>query len=106
LLGTHQKHWQHSYGDGDFAIFRLTPDKYHYNHVPVSGMVVDFYAIGAVLLLDAPDLATQVSRGLHLLWNPGVILSCQILWIGIFLYMGRSQVTGTHISFHVRIDRI
>ncbi len=31
--------------DGDFAIFRLTPDKYHYNHVPVSGRVIDFYEI-------------------------------------------------------------
>jgi phosphatidylserine decarboxylase len=23
--------------NGDFAVFRLTPDKYHYNHTPVSG---------------------------------------------------------------------
>lgn len=45
LLGTGQKHWQHTFCDGDFAIFRLTPDKYHYNHVPVSGRIVDFYAI-------------------------------------------------------------
>lgn len=28
---------------GDFAVFRLTPDKYHYSHCPVSGVVVDFY---------------------------------------------------------------
>ncbi|MBF0378104.1 MAG: phosphatidylserine decarboxylase [Desulfamplus sp.] len=31
--------------NGDFAIFRLTPDEYHYNHTPVSGKVVDFYEI-------------------------------------------------------------
>ncbi|MBF0240988.1 MAG: phosphatidylserine decarboxylase [Desulfamplus sp.] len=31
--------------NGDFAIFRLTPDEYHYNHAPVSGKVVDFYEI-------------------------------------------------------------
>jgi phosphatidylserine decarboxylase len=30
---------------GDFAIFRLTPDKYHYNHFPVSGVVIDRYEI-------------------------------------------------------------
>lgn len=30
---------------GDYAIFRLTPDKYHYNHVPVSGRVVETYTI-------------------------------------------------------------
>lgn len=31
--------------DGDFAVFRLTPDKYHYNHTPVSGRVVDVYHV-------------------------------------------------------------
>jgi phosphatidylserine decarboxylase len=33
------------FSDGDFAIFRLTPDKYHYNHFPVSGRIIDFYQI-------------------------------------------------------------
>jgi phosphatidylserine decarboxylase len=37
--------WQEIFADGDFAIFRLTPDKYHYNHAPVSGIVVDYYEI-------------------------------------------------------------
>lgn len=37
--------WQTIFSDGDFAVFRLTPDKYHYNHVPVSGRVVDIYEI-------------------------------------------------------------
>jgi phosphatidylserine decarboxylase len=30
----------------DWAIFRLTPEMYHYNHCPVAGVVVDFYEIG------------------------------------------------------------
>jgi len=30
---------------GDFAVFRLTPDKYHYNHTPVAGRVVDLYEV-------------------------------------------------------------
>ena len=64
------------------------------------------YAVRFCLLMDAPTLSTHVSQGLRLLWNAGIILSCQILWIGIFLYMGRSQVTGARISFHVRKDRI
>lgn len=45
LLGNCQPRWQAAFAGGDYAIFRLTPDKYHYNHVPVSGMVVDFYEI-------------------------------------------------------------
>ncbi len=29
----------------DFAIFRLTPEKYHYNHMPVSGVVCEQYEL-------------------------------------------------------------
>jgi phosphatidylserine decarboxylase len=46
LLGEHRGQWQDAFAHGDCAIFRLTPDKYHYNHVPVSGRVVDFYELG------------------------------------------------------------
>ena len=45
LLGEGSPEWQRAFAGGDFAVFRLTPDKYHYNHVPVSGQVVDFYTI-------------------------------------------------------------
>ncbi|MEN6473100.1 MAG: phosphatidylserine decarboxylase [Syntrophaceae bacterium] len=31
--------------DGGFAVLRLTPDKYHYNHCPVSGTVKDIYIL-------------------------------------------------------------
>ncbi len=37
--------WTDAFRDGDFAIFRLTPEKYHYNHVPVSGTVRDIYEV-------------------------------------------------------------
>ena len=45
LLGPDRELWLAAFRDGDFAIFRLTPDKYHYNHVPVTGRVVDFYEL-------------------------------------------------------------
>jgi len=31
--------------EGDFSIFRLTPEEYHYNHAPVSGRLIDIYQI-------------------------------------------------------------
>jgi phosphatidylserine decarboxylase len=37
--------WLEPFRDGDFALFRLTPDKYHYNHAPVAGRVLDIYQI-------------------------------------------------------------
>ena len=44
LLGPHSD-WCKRFHNGDFAVFRLTPDKYHYNHVPVSGRVLSVYQI-------------------------------------------------------------
>lgn len=40
-----KKKWSDTFKLGNFAVFRLTPDKYHYNHCPVSGIVEDFYEI-------------------------------------------------------------
>ncbi len=45
LFGGDNTAWHTAFTGGDFAVFRLTPDKYHYNHTPVAGMVVDTYAI-------------------------------------------------------------
>ncbi len=45
LIGTDKTTWNRAFRTGDVAIFRLTPEKYHYNHTPVAGKVVDFYAI-------------------------------------------------------------
>ncbi|NVN90366.1 MAG: phosphatidylserine decarboxylase [Desulfuromonadales bacterium] len=45
LLGSDKADWLRAFEGGDFAVFRLTPDKYHYNHVPVAGQVLDIYTI-------------------------------------------------------------
>ncbi len=45
LLGSTKTDWLQAFAGGDAAIFRLTPDKYHYNHCPVSGQVVDIYEV-------------------------------------------------------------
>jgi phosphatidylserine decarboxylase len=44
LLGPDSS-WHPRFRGGDFAVFRLTPDKYHYNHLPVSGRVVGIYNV-------------------------------------------------------------
>ena len=51
---------------------------------------------------DVPDLAA----GLAGLWQPAVLLALQTLWLAIFLYTGRSAVTGATLSFHVHRERI
>lgn len=59
LLGKQSDRWLDSFRDGEFAIFRLTPDKYHYNHCPVSGLVLDIYSI----------------EGTHHACNPSAVVS-------------------------------
>jgi phosphatidylserine decarboxylase len=44
LLGNVER-WAERFRGGDAAIFRLTPEKYHYNHSPVSGTVADIYRV-------------------------------------------------------------
>lgn len=45
IFGNTRQQWHDTFADGDFAVFRLTPDKYHYNHLPVSGRVLDIYEV-------------------------------------------------------------
>jgi phosphatidylserine decarboxylase len=45
LLGADRRDWTTVFEGGDFAVFRLTPDKYHYNHTPVAGLVRDIYEV-------------------------------------------------------------
>ena len=45
LIGEDKTLWHKAFNNGDFAVFRLTPDKYHYNHFPVSGRVLEIYPI-------------------------------------------------------------
>ncbi|MCG6975146.1 MAG: phosphatidylserine decarboxylase [Acidiferrobacterales bacterium] len=63
LLGKDRRHWLDEFHRGDFAVFRLTPEKYHYNHSPVAGEVVDIYELeggyhscnpGAIVALATP----------------------------------------------------
>ncbi len=61
LLGIHSP-WLDVFRHGDFAIFRLTPDKYHYNHLPVSGEIVDIYALdGAFHSCNPQAIVTEVT---------------------------------------------
>ncbi len=45
LLGADNGDWLQRFDQGDFAVLRLTPDKYHFNHVPVSGVIRDIYEL-------------------------------------------------------------
>ncbi|MHB8771544.1 MAG: phosphatidylserine decarboxylase [Syntrophales bacterium] len=60
LFGANKKTWLQTFHCGDFGIFRLTPDKYHYNHAPVSGKVIDFYQIPGLYHACNPNAVVSV----------------------------------------------
>jgi hypothetical protein len=51
---------------------------------------------------STPDIAS----GLSALWSAEAIVSLEALWATIFVYTGRSTVTGSTLSFHVKRERI
>lgn len=61
LLGKDKKRWLAAFQDGDFALFRLTPEKYHYNHTPVAGKIIDFYEIGGMYNSCNPQVVFTVA---------------------------------------------
>ena len=65
LLGADKVRWLEAFRGGTFAVFRLTPEKYHYNHVPVSGCVVDFYQMGGKFHSCNPAAAAAAVSALH-----------------------------------------
>ncbi|WP_320044689.1 phosphatidylserine decarboxylase [uncultured Desulfobacter sp.] len=45
LISPDKPQWLRAFDHGRFVVTRLTPDKYHYNHTPVAGTVIDLYEI-------------------------------------------------------------
>ncbi|MBN1932269.1 MAG: prolipoprotein diacylglyceryl transferase [Desulfobacterales bacterium] len=71
----------------------------------LSGIVVLSALIYSVILPEMP-LPADLSQGLRNLWHPELIVLFQFLWVFIFLFTGRSEITAARISFFVRSDRI
>lgn len=72
------------------------------------GLFSIFYAVFiAFLFADASHVAaTDVTAGLTALWDPVVFIFLQLTWLAMFLFTGRSMVTGSKVSFHVIEERI
>jgi phosphatidylserine decarboxylase len=60
LLGGVNVRWTRHFRNGDYAVFRLTPEKYHYTHSPVTGTVDDFYAVDGRYHSCNPNAAVRL----------------------------------------------
>lgn len=73
----------------------------------VMGVAGIIYGVGVSVLMPlVPVPIPDLESGISVLWNPGAILFIQAVWLSIFFYTGRSTVTGSTLTFHVRMDRI
>lgn len=75
-----------------------------YQYMGIAGVA---YAV-AITSLFRQEAATvlNLAAGAGTLWNPFMLLFLQLLWLAIFVYTGRSTVTGAEMRFHVHHDRI
>lgn len=53
--------WLEAFRDGDVAVFRLTPELYHYNHTPVAGRVADLYELAGEYHSCNPQAVVEVA---------------------------------------------
>lgn len=53
--------WREAFRDGDFALFRLTPERYHWNHAPVSGRVAAFYELTGAHHACNPSAVVEIA---------------------------------------------
>jgi len=60
----------------------------------------------ALWLPDGPSVRPDLLRGVRTLWQPGVLICLQVLWVVMFLFTGRSRVTRSTLSMQVIQDQI
>jgi hypothetical protein len=73
----------------------------------IMALVNIIYVAGLLIAFPAKIANTpNVVVGLTALWSPAILIALISLWTVIFLYTGRSSVTGSVLSFQVHRDRI
>ena len=66
-----------------------------------------FYAAGLPFVFPPADVEpARIMVGLASLWSPDVIIFLQLLWLAIFIFTGRSRVTGADLTLYVVRDMV
>ena len=73
----------------------------------IMALLVSIYSVAVLSILTPIATAfPDVSSGLRSIARPEVLLLLEGVWLAVFIFMGRSSVTGASISFHVVRDRV
>jgi hypothetical protein len=82
-------------GDGKLSAYQIMSIV-----ATVYALIIGFW------LADVPVLEASIMDGLGVLWDPGMLLFLQLLWIVSFIYTGKSSVTGWNLEIHLCHDKI
>ena len=72
----------------------------------VMAIVAMLYLTLMLTLLPGGGPLPNLAVGLAQVTSAGVIVALQAMWVGLFLFYGRSRVTGSVVSFHVMAERV
>ncbi|MBN2429198.1 MAG: prolipoprotein diacylglyceryl transferase [Deltaproteobacteria bacterium] len=86
------------------ADYRGTSKITAYQKMSIISIIYAFVIPGLFVgeTVPVPDIVL----GLGAMWEPLMLVFLQTVWIILFLYTGRSGITGSVVSFHVHEDRI
>jgi hypothetical protein len=59
-----------------------------------------------LLVIPTEGPKPNLAMGLAQVTSAEVIVLLQLCWVGLFLFYGRSRVTGSVVSFHVVAERV
>lgn len=76
----------------------------YYQRLSLVGLI--YTGLLAFWLPDGPSAPPDLLRGVRTLWQPGVLMGLQVLWVVMFLFTGRSRVTQSTVSMQVIQDQI
>ncbi len=81
-------------GSGDISVYQ------------VFSFLSIFFVISAWMLLPGFGTAADLAAGLNTVWNVPLILFLEAWAVFIFWYTGRSRVTGSSLSIHVKEENV
>jgi len=65
-----------------------------------------YLSIFLVVLPSSSVITPDLSSAFAQFFSAAIILPLQVFWVALFLYYGRSRVTGSKLSFHVIAERV
>jgi prolipoprotein diacylglyceryltransferase len=72
----------------------------------MSFIAILFSFVFQVFVPYTPKYHPDLLIGIKQLWDPVWIIFIQLVWVAVFLYLGRSRVTSSTLVFNVRHDMI